>query len=120
VTGLAAEGVARLRELLTRFKLPTLAAEVVRRFADAGHGDALPTLLEVLEAEAGERGQRRTERLLKASRLPPGKTLATLDGARLPRPVVAKLDELATGEFLDRAHNVLCFGLPGRGPPVSG
>jgi DNA replication protein DnaC len=115
VTGFAAEAGARLRELLTRFKLPTVAAEVVRRFTDAGHGDALGTLLEVLEAEAGERGQRRTERLRKASRLPPGKTLATLDRARLPRPVAAKLDELATGDFLDRAHNVLCFGLPGRG-----
>ena len=106
---------ARMRELLTRFKLPTLATEVVRRFTDAGHDDALTTLLEVLEAEADERGQRRTERLLKASRLPPGKTFDAIDRARLPRPVVAKLDELATGEFLDRADNVLCFGLPGRG-----
>lgn len=105
----------RLRELLTRFKLPTFATEVIRRFTDAGHEDALPTLLEVLEAELDERGQRRTERLLKASRLPPGKTLETLDRVRLPRHVVPKLDELATGEFLDRADNVLCFGLPGRG-----
>lgn len=105
----------RLRELCTRFKLPTLAAEVIRRFTDAGHHDALPTLLEVLEAEADERGQRRTDRLLKASHLPPGKTFETLDRARVPRTVVVKLDELATGEFLDRADNVLCFGLPGRG-----
>jgi DNA replication protein DnaC len=107
--------IARMRELLTRFKLPTVATEVVRRFEDAGHAASLPTLLEVLEAEAGERGQRRTERLLKASRLPPGKTLDTLDRTRLPRAVVARLDELATGDFLERADNVLCFGLPGRG-----
>jgi DNA replication protein DnaC len=106
---------ARLRELLTRFKLPTCAAQVVRRFDDAGHHDALRTLLEVLEAEADERGQRRTDRLLKAARLPPGKTFETLDRARVPRSVIAKLDELATGEFLERADNVLCFGLPGRG-----
>ncbi len=105
----------RMTELLTRFKLPTVAAEVVRRFTDAGHADALTTLLEVFEAEADERGQRRTERLLRGSRLPPGKTLETLDRTRLPRPVVAKLDELATGDFVERAHNVLCFGLPGRG-----
>lgn len=105
----------RLRELCASFRLPTFATEVIRRLTDAGHGAALPTLLEVLEAEADERGQRRTERLLRASRLPPGKTLDTLDRARLPRPVLAKLEELATGAFLDRAHNVLCFGLPGRG-----
>lgn len=112
---LTIENATRMRELLTRFKLPTLAAEVIRRFTVAGHDGALTTLLEVLEAEADERGQRRTERLLKASHLPPGKTFDAIDRARLPRPVVAKLDELATGEFLDRADNVLCFGLPGRG-----
>lgn len=106
---------SRMVELLTRFKLPTVATEAVRRFTDAGHADALSTLLEVFEAEADERGQRKTERLLKASRLPPGKTLDTLDRARLPRSVVTKLDELATGDFLERAQNVLCFGLPGRG-----
>lgn len=105
----------RMSELCTRFKLPTFGTEVVRRFTDAGHEAALPTLLEVLEAEAGERGHRKTERLLRASRLPPGKTLETLDRTRLPRGVMAKLDELATGDFLDRAQNVLCFGLPGRG-----
>jgi DNA replication protein DnaC len=109
------EMAARMCELLTRFKLPTFATEATRRFTDAGHDGALPVLLQVLEAEADERGQRRTERLLKASRLPPGKTFETLDRTRLPRGVALKLDELATGAFLERAHNVLCFGLPGRG-----
>lgn len=115
MTDFTIDNGTRLRELLTRFRLPTLAAEVARRFTDAGHRDALPTLLEVLEAEADERGQRRTDRLLKAAHLPPGKTFETLDRARVPRSAMAKLDELATGEFLDRADNVLCFGLPGRG-----
>lgn len=115
MTDFTMEMQARMGELLTRFKLPTFAAEVVRRFTDAGHEAALSTLLEVLEAEADERGQRKTERLLRASRLPPGKTLETLDRTRLPRGVMAKLDELATGDFLERAQNVLCFGLPGRG-----
>lgn len=115
MTDLTMDMAARMLELLTRFKLPTVAAELVRRFTAAGHQDALPTLLEVFEAEADERGQRRTERLLRAARLPPGKTFDALDRTRLPRQVVAKLDELATGDFLERADNVLCFGLPGRG-----
>ena len=110
-----ADMTARMRELLAGFKLPTVGAQLIQRLMDAGHDDALPTILEVFEAEADERGQRRTERLLRASRLPPGKTFETLERGRLPRPVLAKLDELATGEFLDRADNVLCFGLPGRG-----
>ena len=105
----------RLCELLTRFKLPTVAAELVGRLSQAGQETALPTLLEVLEAEADERGQRRCDRLLKASHLPPGKTFETLDESRLPRNVVVRLHELAGGDFLDRADNVLCFGLPGRG-----
>ena len=109
------EMATRMRELLTRFKLPTFAEQVVRRLSEAGHEEALPALLEVLEAEADERGQRRTERLLKASRLPPGKTLDSLDRTRLPKGLGQKLDELASGAFLDRGQNVLCFGLPGRG-----
>jgi DNA replication protein DnaC len=115
MSDLTMDQVSRLRELLARFKLPTTAAEIVRRLTDAGHAAALPTLLEVFEAEADERAQRRTERLLRTSRLPADKTFETLERARLPRPVLAKLDELATGDFLERADNVLCFGLPGRG-----
>ena len=37
----------RIRELCRQFRLPTLAAETVGRFSDAGHADALPTLMEV-------------------------------------------------------------------------
>lgn len=110
-----ADRATRMRELLSRFKLPTVCAQLIQRLMDAGHEVALPTILEVFEAEADERGQRRTERLLRASRLPAGKTFETLERGRLPRTVIAKLDELATGEFLERADNVLCFGLPGRG-----
>lgn len=112
---MTSDRIARLRELLVRFKLPTFAAQIVGRFTDAGHETALPTLLEVLEAEADERAQRRTARLLKTSHLPHGKTFESLDRSRLPRGVALKLDELATADFLERADNVLCFGLPGRG-----
>jgi len=115
MSALTADMAARTRELLARFKLPTVGAQLIRRMTDAGHDAALPTLLQVFEAEADERAQRRTERLLRASRLPPGKTFQTLERARVPRSVLAKLDELATGEFLERADNILCFGLPGRG-----
>jgi DNA replication protein DnaC len=81
----------------------------------AGHADLLPLILEILELEASDRRERRVERLRRASRLPPGKTLATLDDTRLPRPLVQQLRELARGTFLERATNVLAFGLPGVG-----
>ncbi len=105
----------RIKELLTLFKLPTMAAESVRRFRDAGHDDALTVFVETLEAELGERRVRRCDRLQRASKLPPGKTLDTLDPKRLPKAIAPRLHELASGEFLERAVNVLCFGLPGTG-----
>jgi len=76
---------------------------------------SLVVLLETLEAEFDERKVRRCERLLRASRLPPAKTLQTLDSKRLPKAVAPRLHELATGDFLERAANVLVFGLPGTG-----
>jgi DNA replication protein DnaC len=105
----------RLSELFALFKLPTMAAETVRRFEQAGHHDALAVLLEVAELEASDRLERRIDRLRRASRLPPGKTMEALVRDRLPRALCAQLDRLATGAFVDRAANVLCFGLPGTG-----
>ena len=64
----------RIRELCRQFRLPTLAAETVDRFSEAGHEAALPTLVEVLEQEAEDRRIRRVDRLRRASTLPAGKT----------------------------------------------
>ncbi len=101
--------------LLTRFGLTTAAEEFVPRLTQAGHHAALPVLLEVFEAEAEARRQRRIARLRRAARLPPGKTFQTLDTGRLPAPVAQQLETLATGAFLETATNVLAFGLPGVG-----
>ncbi len=109
------EPINRIPELLAAFRLPTLAEEMVPRLRQAGLESVLPTLCEILELEAGDRRERRTARLLKASHLPPGKTFDTFEEKRLPAPLAQKLRELARGEFLDRAVNVLAFGLPGVG-----
>lgn len=106
---------ARLREVLERLKLPFLAVELAKRMEAAGQVEALPTVLQLLELEAGERHERKVARLLKASQLPPAKTFATLDEAIFPRPLVQKLRQLAGSGFPDEAVNVLLFGLPGRG-----
>ena len=105
----------RMTELLVYFKLPTVNTELLARLTAAGFADALPVVLEVFEMEASDRRERRVERLLRASRLPPGKTLESFKAERLPKPLLAKVRELAKGDFLDRAVNVLCFGLPGVG-----
>ena len=74
----------RIGQLCTAFKLPTVGAEAVPRFQQSGHGEALETLLEVLELESEDRHQRRITRLRRASRLPPGKTWDTFQPQRLP------------------------------------
>ena len=105
----------RIGELCHQIRLPTVGAETVSRFTAAGHGDALETLLEVLEQEAEDRRQRRIGRLRSASRLPSGKTWETFEHGRVPLALRQQLDELANGNFVERGVNVLAFGLPGTG-----
>jgi len=105
----------RITELLTTWKLPAAAAELVTRLAAAGHDEALALIAEVFELEASTRGERRVDRLRKASKLPPAKTFETLDRARVPKPAFLKAQEVARGDFLDEGGNVLIFGLPGVG-----
>lgn len=106
-----------LEMMLRTLKLPGFAgfhAELAGRAEREGwsHSDFLRHLVEY---ELSERRQRRTERLLKASALTSDKTLATLDKAKLPAKVRRQLPALCDGGFVDRAENVLAFGLPGRG-----
>ncbi len=105
----------RVRELCRQFKLPTLAAETVGRFGEAGHADALPTLVEVLEQEAEDRRIRRVDRLRRASKLPAGKTWDTFEHDRVSVKLRQQLGRLGEGDFVDRGVNVLAFGMPGTG-----
>lgn len=105
----------RVAALLAEFKLGVAAAEMVPRLLAGGHHDALEVVAEVFELEADGRMERRVERLRRASRLPPAKTFASLDEARVPRPALAKAKHLAAGDFVERAENVLLFGMPGVG-----
>lgn len=100
---------------LMEFGITTAARELVSRFVEAGHAAALPLLLDGLDLEAQERRERRITRLRRASKLPPGKTFATLHEARFPAGLVRRLHELAEGDFVEDATNVLAFGLPGVG-----
>lgn len=67
------------------------------------------------EAELAERERRRTERLLKQSKLPASKNLETLNKKEFPITAQRQIPVRLEGLFVDRAENVLVFGLPGRG-----
>ena len=111
-TGTPSAVAERVRELCRQFKLPTLAAETVGRFSEAGHSDALVTLVELMEQEAEDRRIRRVDRLRKASKLPAGKTWDTFEHDRTSIQLRQRLGE---GDFVDRGVNVLAFGIPGTG-----
>jgi DNA replication protein DnaC len=69
----------------------------------------------LLDQELVGRETRRIQRMVKASQLPAGKTLASFDAQRLPLRVRRQLEELSSGGFVERAENLLFFGLPGTG-----
>ncbi len=66
-------------------------------------------------AELEDRKQRRIERNLKRASFPAGKTLAALNLKKLPVKVQRQLPTLCDGAFVEKAENILAFGLPGRG-----
>jgi len=103
--------------LMRALKLPAFAryAEEVAQKAEREGWTFGQYLHHLAELEVHERRRRRTERFLKASDLPPEKTLATLTRARLPPKVAKMLPTLCEGSFVERGDNVLAFGLPGRG-----
>ena len=106
-----------LRVHLKALSMPT-AVSLVDQVLDAAEREnwTLETVVrELLEREIEGRRQHRIERLAKAAALPSGKTLAALDIKRLPLRIQRQLPRLCTGEFADRADNLLIFGLPGRG-----
>ena len=105
----------RITKLLMTWKLTTAATELVARMTAGGFDEALVLLAEVFELEAQARGERRVDRLRKASKLPPGKSFDTLDRTRVPRTALLRIQELTRGDFLERGGNVLLFGLPGVG-----
>jgi len=109
------ESTARIVQLCTQFKLPTVGAEAVDQFYRAGHAEALSSLLEVLEMEAEDRSQRRISRLRNAAKLPAGKLWSTLECERFPVGLTRQLQNLSTGDFLEDSMNILAFGLPGTG-----
>lgn len=98
-------------------RLPTMrevATETIAR-AEREAWSLETFLAHLLEQEVEGRRQRRIERLQKQSHLPPGKTLAQFDEGRLPLRVRRMLPQLQAGDFVDRADNILFFGLPGTG-----
>jgi DNA replication protein DnaC len=110
--------VADALEMMFReFCLTTVAArfEAMIQSAETQNWGYRKLLLHLCEAEAADRRERKQQRMLRESKLPTGKTLGTLNENQLPAKVRRQLATLLEGGFVERAENVLAFGLPGRG-----
>jgi DNA replication protein DnaC len=98
-------------------RLPTIAREYDQAIhrAEAENWGYQRFLSYLFEAEGSDRLQRKIERQLKDSNLPPGKTLESLDQKILPEKVRRQIPTLLEADFVRRGDNLLCFGLAGRG-----
>ena len=108
----------RVALLLSELKLPSIRrvhARVAKEVATAG-GDFLAYLHALLEEEIGDRRTHRVQRRLKEARFRQVKTLAELDKKELPSGItLARLEELASGAYLDDATNIIAIGGSGTG-----
>jgi DNA replication protein DnaC len=103
--------------VLRSFGLTTMAAmwEDTLTCAERENWGYRRLVQHLCESEAQDRRERKMQRLLKAARLPDGKTLGNLEEKLLPAKIRRQLPSLLEGHFVERAENVLAFGLPGRG-----
>ena len=107
----------RLQTQLKELRLPTFR-EQFQPLADQAVREGLSHpqyLAELTSRECQTRNHSRVQRLLRNSRLLPGKTWDQFQWSRVPLQVARQLQSLREGTFLDRRENLLVFGKPGSG-----
>jgi DNA replication protein DnaC len=108
---------APLGSLLKNLCLPTFAAdyqELAESF-ELEKKTYTDYLHELTVREMEHRHNLRIARLLKQAKLSRDKLLISFDIKRIPGLSPAKVQHLATGEFIDATENLLIFGNPGTG-----
>lgn len=109
---------ARIELMLGELHLPSMRRDyekVAREVATAG-GDFLAYLHTLLEEEVSDRHTRRVQRRIKEARFPQIKRLSDLDPGELPKGITLDLlNELARGDYLERAANIIAVGSSGTG-----
>jgi len=107
----------RIRHHCKTLRLPSIVAALSETLtlAQQENWSLEDSLLYLLEAEIEGRQERRIARLMRQAHLPPGKTLDAFDQSRLTRRLRQMIPRLRDGDFINRAENVLVFGLPGTG-----
>ena len=107
----------QLEEHLRELRLPAIreSFEEIARSAEQEELSYEQYLLELVELESQVRRENRIQRLMRQSRLPLEKDMASFELKRLPSKVKRQVKTLLDGSFLDRRENILAFGNPGSG-----
>lgn len=107
----------RLEEYLKELHLPTVRESFEEVAHKAGKEELSyeQYLLELVELESQVRRENRIQRLMRQSKLPLEKDIASFELKRLPAKVKRQVKTLLDGSFLDRRENILAFGNPGSG-----
>lgn len=102
---------------LATLRLDQMAASLPDyvRLVGEGEVDFVSAMAEMTAAEVLARERRLLAQRVRSSGFPYVKTLADFDWAFQPSVPRAKVEELATLRFVDRAENVLLVGSPGVG-----
>ena len=113
-------GVTRQSELeflLSAFHLPAFSKnyQQVARQAEKEKIDHVGYLYQLSKLESEQRYNRRTDRLLRQAKLPKGKRLEDFDVSSFAGISKSQIQQLAEGDCLDQAENILIFGNPGTG-----
>jgi len=107
----------RLQGIFKDLRLPTVAKNyetLARQAAESGQPYA-EYLLALLEQELSQRDVNRRRRLLRQAQFPITYTLDTYDFTLMPSLSKPKVLELARGEFIRKAENVVLVGQIGTG-----
>ncbi len=107
----------QLEAMLYAFHLPSFKKHYQShaRTCEKEKIDHVGYLYELSKAEAEDRYNRRTERLLRVAKLPRGKRLEDFELSKLPSLSPSTVKQLSEGRCLDQCENILIFGNPGTG-----
>lgn len=108
---------SELEALLQAFHLPSFNKNYQQyaRQAEKERIDHVGYLYLLSKLESEDRYNRKTERLIKQSKLPRSKTLEKFEMDKFSNISPSQISELAEGGCLDRSENILIFGNPGTG-----
>jgi DNA replication protein DnaC len=117
----SADHQARLEAYLRELKLPMFLHHYQTYAQDAARSGLSSErfLLALCEAESAERQVRRIEHAIAKAKLPFVKEIATYDFSAVETTPKAHILELAEGDYLAKAENLLLLGNPGLGKPRS-